>query len=138
MNVSLIEFKPIMEEGFIWFAYFGNNPIGFLPAVPDVNTILKYTSGNLDLTGKLKSIYYKHNIGFSRIRVVVIGIVPEFRNRGLESGLIYHAFNEGIKRPNCTRVELSWVENFNDKMIAIHKAMGATEDKQHITYRKKL
>jgi len=32
-------------------------------------------------------------------------------------------------------LELSWVGDFNTKMIALHEATGATFSKKHITYR---
>ena len=66
-----------------------------------------------------------------------MGIVPEFQQRGLESGLIVHAYRDG-KTNRYKHVQLAWVGDFNDKMIAIHKAMGATEEKQRATFRKDL
>ena len=32
-------------------------------------------------------------------------------------------------------LELSWVGDFNNKMLAIHEATGASFSKRHITYR---
>jgi len=65
-----------------------------------------------------------------------MGVIPEFQQRGLESGLIVQAYREEKKMRPYKQVQLAWVEDFNDKMIAVHKAMGATEDKQHATFRK--
>lgn len=133
---SLAEMKPIMDERAIWFVYSGSNPVGFLLAIPDVNEILKYTGGKLNFLGKCKFLFYKNWKGFSCLRVIVMGIVPEFQQRGLESGLIMQAYRRTNRRYKS--VQLAWVGDFNDKMIAIHKAMGATEDKQHATFRKLL
>ncbi|ELR73441.1 hypothetical protein C900_04293 [Fulvivirga imtechensis AK7] len=133
---SISEMKPIMEEDFIWFAYAGKSPTGLLVALPDVNEVIKYSGPAFNWWGKLKFLFYKKIKGFSCARVIVMGIVPEFQHHGLESALIYHAFNEGKKRPQYKHVQLAWVGDFNDKMIAIHKAMGAVEDKQHATFRK--
>ncbi len=135
---SLREMKPIMEEDFVWFAYANHEPVGFLLALPDANEILKYCGNVSNLWGKLKFFFYKYRIGFSRLRVVVMGIVPEFQNHGLESGLIMEAYKRVVKKPHYKHVELSWVGDFNDKMLAIHKAMGAVADKQHATFRKVL
>lgn len=135
---TLKEIRLIVEEDFIWFAYADNKPAGFLFAVPDVNEIIKYSGGRLNTWGKLKFIFYRYTKGFSRVRVVVMGIVPEFQQHGLESGLISLAYREGLKRPRYKHVELSWVGDFNHKMIAIHRAMGAVEEKQHATLRKVL
>jgi len=40
-----------------------------------------------------------------------------------------------LPRKEVKRVELAWVGDFNPKMMAIHKATGATLDKVHRTYR---
>ena len=52
---------------------------------------------------------------------------------GLESVLVYKCF-EGAMKSQYVEGELSWVGDFNDKMIAIHKALGAVPGKKHITY----
>lgn len=135
---TIEEMKPVMEEDFVWFAYADGKPAGLLVAIPDVNEVIRYSGPSFNLWGKCKFIYYKYLKGFSCVRVIIMGIVPEFQRHGLESALIYHAFNEGRKRPNYKQVQLAWVGDFNEKMIAIHKAMGAVEDKQHATLRKML
>lgn len=133
---SLQEMRPVMVEDFIWFAYVDDKPAGLLVGVPDVNDVLRYSGSKLDGWGKIKFLFYKYYKGFTSARVIIMGIVPEYQRHGLESGLVYHAFQEGMKRPRYRHVQLAWVGDFNDKMIAIHKAMGAVEDKQHATMRK--
>jgi GNAT superfamily N-acetyltransferase len=135
---SLREMRPIMIEELIWFAYVDDKPIGFLVAIPDVNEIIRYSGPKLDTWGKCKFMFYKWVRGFTTVRVVVMGIVPEYQNHGIESALIFHAFNEGRKRPNLKHVQLSWVGDFNDKMMALHKAMHSVEYTQHATLRKVL
>lgn len=133
---SLKEMKPIMDNNFIWFVYADEKPAGVLLAVPDANEILKYTGARLGLLGKLKFVFYKYWKGFSCVRVVVMGVVPEFQQRGLESGLILHTYHAGKTNPRYKHVQLAWVGDFNHKMIAIHEAMNATEIRQHATFRK--
>ena len=134
---SLEEMRPVMVEDFIWFAYVDDKPAGLLVGVPDVNDVLRYSGSKLDGWGKIKFLFYKYYKGFTSARVVIMGIVPEYQRHGLESGLVYYAFREGKKRPRYRHIQLAWVGDFNDKMIAIHKAMGAVEDKQHATMRRK-
>src|SRR5690606_24293171 len=78
---SLAEIKPIMSESVIWFAYAGDRAIGFLLAVPDVNEIVRYVGGRFNLWGKCKFIFYKYWKGFSCLRVVAMGVIPEFQQR---------------------------------------------------------
>lgn len=135
---SLAELRPIMGKSVIWFVYAGNRAVGFLMAVPDVNEILKHAGGRFNAWGKCKFLFYRHWKGFSCLRVIVMGVVPEFQQRGLESGLIVQAYREEKKMRHYKEVQLAWVGDFNHKMIAVHKAMGATEDKQHATFRKNI
>lgn len=135
---TMEEMKPVMVEDFVWFAYADGKPVGLLVALPDINQVIRYSGARFNWWGKLKFLYYKYARGFSCVRVVVMGIAPEVQRHGLESAMIYHAFNEGRKRPRYKNVQLAWVGDFNDKMIAIHRAMGAVEDKQHATWRKVL
>lgn len=134
---SLKEMKPIMEEKFIWFAYAEGRPVGLFVAIPDVNEIIRFSGASFTLWGKLKFLFYKTIKGFSCARVIIMGIVPEYQRHGLESALILRAFDAG-KRKNYKHVQLAWVGDFNEKMMAIHRAVGAVEDKEHITYRKYL
>ncbi len=39
------------------------------------------------------------------------------------------------KKPHYKQFELSWVGDFNPKMIALYQATGATHAKTHHTYR---
>jgi hypothetical protein len=133
---SLMEIKPVVEETFIWFAYVDGEPAGLLVGMPDINEILKYVDGKLNLWGKIKFFTLKQLKGFTTSRVVIMGIIPKYQNLGLESGLILNAYNAGKKLPSYKWVQLAWVGDFNDKMIAIHKAMGAVPDKTHATFRK--
>ncbi len=43
-----------MDEKIIWFAYYKDEPIGFVVCLPDVNQILKHVNGKLNLWGKIK------------------------------------------------------------------------------------
>lgn len=133
---SLREMRPVMVQDFIWFAYVDRKPAGLLVGVPDVNEVLRYSGSHFDWWGKLKFLFYKYYKGFTSVRVVIMGIVPNYQRHGLESGLVYNAFMEGKKRPQYKHIQLAWVGDFNPKMMAIHKAMGAEEYRQHATLRK--
>ena len=39
------------------------------------------------------------------------------------------------KKPQYKHFDLSWVGDFNPKMISLHKATGAQHNKTHHTYR---
>lgn len=132
---QLNEIKPIADVEFIWFAYHDNEPIAFIVMIPDANQILKHFKGRMGLLGKLKFLYLvKKNI-FTRSRITVMGIRPKFQKSGIESAIFWHLDKVMKARPQYTEVELSWVGDFNPKMMQLHEAVGGKFAKRHYTYR---
>ncbi len=127
--------KPILDPELIWFAYHKDEPIGFFIMFPDINQILKKLDGRMHLLNKLRFLYYKKSGTITRIRAQIAGVVPRFQNSGVESGIFWH-LNEKMKhKPHYQEIELSWVGDFNPKMIALYEAVGAVRAKTHHTYR---
>ena len=126
--------KPFHDPRFIWFAYIDNNPAAFVMVLPDVNQILKHFNGKLNLWNKFRFLWMVKRNVMTRLRVVVMGTHPKYQNLGLESVVTYKCF-EGTEGTQYVEGELSWVGDFNDKMIAIHKGLGAVPSKKHITYK---
>jgi hypothetical protein len=125
-----------MDEEMIWFVYHNDEPIAFEIMVPDTNQILLYMNGHVNtLWDKVTFMYYKKTKGFTRTRVVVMGIVPQYRRLGIESGIFWHMGEAMKKKLQYNELELSWVGDFNPQMIAIHQAIGSIFHKLHITYR---
>ena len=67
-----------------------------------------------------------------------MGVKKQYQNKGIESALIYLLKQEVMPRNTVKEVELAWVGDFNERMIAIHHATGATLEKIHRTYRHSL
>lgn len=128
--------KPILDEEIIWFAYHKGKPIAFLVMFPDVNQIFRHFNGKLNLWNKLRFLYYKRRGEIQRTRITVMGVVPQFQKHGIESAIFKKLREVFDHRPQYKEVELSWVGDFNPKMEALHKAVGGTFGKKHITYRK--
>lgn len=85
--------------------------------------------------GKLKFLWYKQAIKVDRIRIIIMGCKKKYQNHGIESALIRKLQLEVVPRNTIKGVELAWVGDFNQKMMAIHEATGAVKDKVHRTYR---
>ena len=132
---SFRQMKPIMDERLIWFAYYEEEPIAFLVSIPDVNQWLKHVNGRLDFLGKLKFLWYRGTVTVERLRIIVMGCKQKYQNKGIESALIRSLREEVVPRNTWKGVELSWVGDFNTKMLALHEATGAKKDKVHRTYR---
>lgn len=130
--------KPILNPHLVQFAYVNGEPASFVLALPDVNQIFKKFNGKLNLINKIRFLLLKRRNIIDRVRVVVMGTHPKFQGIGLESIISYKAFQYCFNETPLNEVELSWVGDFNDKMIAIHKGLGAVPSKKHITYRLEL
>lgn len=127
--------KPILDEKLIWFAYVNGEPAAFVVVLPDANQIIKPLNGKLGWIEKLKFLYYRYK-GTDRMRAVVMGTKKSFRNHGLESVLFIKLKEYVLPLNKYRELELSWVGDFNDKMLAIHEATGAVFGKKHLTLRK--
>jgi hypothetical protein len=127
--------KPILDPELCWFAYHNDEPIAFFTFLPDANQIFRHLNGKLHLWNKLRFLILKKRKVMTRMRGNAAGVSPKFQNSGVESGIIYQ-LNEVVKRrSHYKQVELSWVGDFNPKMISLYKATGAYHAKTHHTYR---
>jgi hypothetical protein len=129
------EGKGVIEEEFIWFAYFEGQPIAFFVAMPDINQILTKMNGNFNLWNKLKFLYYLKRKTITRARISIMGVVPKYQRFGVESAIFWHMDKVMKRKPHYNEMELSWVGDFNPKMISIYESVGGVRMKTHYTYR---
>jgi len=132
---TLKKAKVIIEEEFIWLAYKEVKPIAIYLMYPDINEILKYLNGNLNIFNKLKFIYLKKKKVMTRARGVLMGVIPEFQNLGIESVFIMEIAKVMKRKPQYKEIEFSWVGDFNPKMRKIFMSVGCVSAKHYITYR---
>jgi len=132
----LADLKSLLIPEFVWFAYHEGEPIAFEVMLPDINQMLRYFNGKINIWGKLKvGILGKKRI-FTRARITIMGVKPHYQKSGIESALFWHMDSVMKKNPQYKEVELSWVGDFNPKMRMLHEAVGGTFSKRHLTYRK--
>ena len=127
--------KSIIDPEMIWYAYHNNEPIAFFIFLPDANQIFRHLNGKLHLLNKMRFQYLKRKNTITRARGTVAGVVPKYQNSGVESGIFYQLRKVMDRKPHYTEFELSWVGDFNPKMISLYLATGATHTKTHFTYR---
>ncbi|MDT3401835.1 GNAT family N-acetyltransferase [Mucilaginibacter terrae] len=126
--------KMIMDENLIWFSYVDDEPAAFVVVLPDANQMIKGFNGKLTLLNKLRFVYNKWK-GVSRMRAIVMGTKTKFQKHGLESVMFIKLKEYVLPLKQYDEMELSWVGDFNDKMIALHEAMGGVLGKKHATMR---
>jgi len=132
---GLRKIRMIMDPEMIWYAYHNNEPIAFFLILPDANQIFRHLNGKLHLINKLRFLNYKRRKTITRARGTVAGVIPKFQNSGVESGIFYQMRQVMDQKPHYKEFELSWVGDFNPKMIALYQATGADHAKTHHTYR---
>jgi hypothetical protein len=69
------------------------------------------------------------------MRAIVMGTKQKYQKHGLESAMFIKLKEYVLPLNQYQELELSWVGDFNDKMLAIHEATGATFGKKHLTMR---
>lgn len=127
--------KLIADEEFIWFAYYNDEPVLLFGMIPDWNQILKKLNGKSNLWSLLKFIWYKKIRTITRSRILLMGVIPKFQGTGLESAVFWHMDKVMQRKLWINEVELSWVGDFNPKMMAIYKSVGGVHAKTHYTMR---
>lgn len=133
----LRKIKPVMEEDLVWFAYFKGKPIAFLIMLPELNQFFQATNGNFNWLGKLKFLWRKLFSKPSFVWGLAFGVTPKFQGIGMESYVLNSAADYlRTKRPNYKDVVVTWIGDFNPKMMHVTKSMGAKNYHDLKTYRK--
>ncbi len=110
-------------------------PVGFLGLLPDFNYVLRHMGGKLNPITLLKALYYSRKI--TDLRLLLLGIKPEYRNRGVDALLYREGFN-GIKKGNYKRLEFSWILEDNIPVQRIVEMVGGTLYKKYRIYEKEI
>lgn len=135
IRATLKKSKPILEEDFIWIAYFEGKPIAIYLMYPDLNMILKHLNGKLGLIDMMKFLWLKKNKTITRAKGLLMGVIPQYQNHGIESAFIHNLTEVFKNKKHYTEIEFSWVADFNPKMRKIFVAVGCVPAKDYITYR---
>lgn len=136
LKTLLRDAKLVIEEEFIWYVYHKDEPIAFFMMIPDINQILKrIKNGKLNLFNILRLIYLRKRNVIDRCRVIVMGVIPKFQGAGIESGIFWHLRQVMLQKPWYRERELSWVGDFNPKMISLFNSVGAKHALTHETMR---
>ncbi|MEO1023107.1 MAG: GNAT family N-acetyltransferase [Bacteroidota bacterium] len=135
LQATAEDFKQILDTDFAHIAEIDGNPIGFSVALPDYNMVFKNMKGNLFPFGFVKLLLGRRKI--NRIRTALMGILPEYRGKGIDALMHQKSIENGMRR-DFFESELSWVLGTNQEMIRVAERIGGKLDKTYRMYRKKL
>jgi GNAT superfamily N-acetyltransferase len=129
------DLKVAIDPGLVLFAEVDGKPAGMSLAIPDMNVALKPARGRLFPFGIVKILLAQRKI--KRIRVLSMGVLKEYRNRGIDLAFYYRTFAYGRKK-GYTSGELSWVEEDNVDMTNVAVRMNAKPYKTYRVYERAL
>jgi GNAT superfamily N-acetyltransferase len=126
--------KQIVDPHLVFIAEVDGKPAGFSLALPDVNLVLHKINGRLFPFGLLKFLWHtKIKNKINGVRIITMGVVPEFQKRGIDSVFYVETYNVGVKR-GYTWAELSWVLEDNAMMNRVLDLLGAKLYKKYRIY----
>lgn len=133
----LNKMKPVLDEQLVWFGYYEDQPIAFYINLPELNQIFRYVNGKLNWLGKMKFLYHKKMKTVRKVFGVSFGVIPEHQGKGVE-GALMDAFSTvaWTDKFQYLDLEMTWIGDFNPKMIHICETLGAEKVKTLHTYRK--
>ena len=107
------DMKIAIDPDIVFFAEVDGVPVGASLAVPDLNVGLKAAQGRLFPFGIVKILRAKKRIHLAR--VMSMGVLKEFRNRGIDLAFYYYSYKHGVPK-GYVKGEMSWVEEDNAAM----------------------
>jgi hypothetical protein len=127
--------RPIMDRDIMVFAYHNDKPIGFYINLPEVNEFMQHVGGNMNALGMLRFLYYKL-FGKRQVMVgIVFGVDKEYHGRGVEGAMIKYCEEHIVTLNRYHETILTWIGDFNPKMIHIAENLGASLYRKLATYR---
>ncbi len=117
--------KQIADPNMIFIAEYEGTPVAFSVALPDINQALIHLQGKLFPFGLIKLLWHtKVRNKVHGVRMITMGVIPQFQKRGIDMMFFVNTYNEGIKR-GYKWAELSWILETNELMCRSAEQMGA-------------
>ncbi|MCL4253293.1 MAG: GNAT family N-acetyltransferase [Anaerolineae bacterium] len=124
-----------------WFVEVNEEPVGFMLAVQDLNAILKRANarpGTPEFISLVKALWHwKIRPKVDRMRVPLMGVKPEYRNKGLDV-LMYAELRNVLSDPKLPyrALDCGWILETNQDMAGTLLSVGMRIYKTHRFYEK--
>ena len=128
--------KPVVDKDIIIFVEHLGKPVAFYVNIPELNQIFKHVNGNLNAIGKLKFLYYRWRKVSNIMVGLVFGVDRAYHGKGIEGAMIKWAEENVVTLNRYHSTTLTWIGDFNPKMIKIAENLGAEKYRILYTYRK--
>ncbi|MEZ4588391.1 MAG: hypothetical protein R2909_18590 [Gemmatimonadales bacterium] len=125
------QFRPVVVPELVPFAEHEGKPIGFGLVLPDFNQVLRTNRRGSMFPAALKLLWALKTKRIGRCRILLLGVLPEYRAKGVDAALYTWIWRHGQAR-GITWGEAGWVLEDNQAMNAPLLKLGMTPYK---TYR---
>ncbi|MGE0432688.1 MAG: N-acetyltransferase [Planctomycetota bacterium] len=130
------EMRMILDPAYALIAEVDGRPVAWALTFPDIHQILRHTNG-----GALRTIWHmlirktqRRWDVIDRVRIAILGVIPEFRKRGIDAMFYERIFEVSINHARVTYGETSWVLENNAEMVNGSRMMQATHYKTYRLY----
>jgi GNAT superfamily N-acetyltransferase len=128
------DLKQIVDPKMVFFAEVGGEAVGFSLALPDINQALIHMNGRLFPFGLAKLLWLtKVRKVVRQVRMLIMGILPEYQKRGIDNLLHYETYTKGVAA-GYTAAEMSWILETNDMMNGVAHNLGGKLYKRYRMY----
>ncbi|MDP8240769.1 MAG: hypothetical protein P9X24_16905 [Candidatus Hatepunaea meridiana] len=127
--------KQVIDPDIVLVAEVNGKPVGFSLALPDINYALKHINGRLFPFGLPILLWHSRKI--DRIRILILGVIKEYRGRGIDTAMYYETFRISTDK-GYQSCEMSWILEDNEPMNRAAKMMGAKKYKTYRLYERRL
>jgi len=125
------QLRPVVVPELVVFAERVGQPIGFAVALPDLNVALRTNPSGRLFPGILKVLWAARRI--HRLRILLLGTVPEWRGRGVDALLYRHLWQAALEK-GYRWAEAGWVLEDNHPMRNALVRMGFEPYKTYRLY----
>jgi GNAT superfamily N-acetyltransferase len=127
------QFRPVVVPGLVPFAERDGQVVGFAVALPDFNVPLRKNRSGAFLPGLLRTLWMLKTKRIGRVRVLLLGIVPEYRGKGVDAALYNQIWAAG-NAENVHWGEAGWLLEDNAAIIAGMVKLGWSPYKTYRLY----
>ncbi|QDU89700.1 hypothetical protein Pla175_30950 [Pirellulimonas nuda] len=131
----------VLARGAFMLATIGDEVVGFIVALPDINEITADLDGRLFPTGWYRLLWRLKTARFKSARVPLMGISKRYQTtlKGAEIALLLiDRCRESLLPRGVQHCEMSWILENNGPMRSILEASGSSRDKTYRVYSKPL
>ena len=125
--------KPVIIPDIVPIVELDGKIVAMAVAAPDANQILRLANGRLFPFGFIKILLNQHKV--NRVRVIILGVLSEYRRCGFDALLYYELF-KAVEKHGFMGGEFSWILEDNVEMTRIIEGWGGKRTNTYRVYQK--